>query len=78
MKTLHRANNGVGLFGDERDNIKDIRFWGEGAAILFWFELNDGREYLQYLTAREAMVFAQALDRLAIDTLREEAKQNLE
>lgn len=75
MRTLRVINStGVSLLGDKEDRIKDLRVYLESGTVQFWVELADGQQYLQYMTALEAMTFAQTFDRLAVEALREEGR----
>lgn len=75
MKTLRPVNTtGLGIKGEERDKIQDIRVFHENGSVQLWVELHGAEEYLQYLSPEEAMILAKALDRLAIEAFRERAR----
>lgn len=69
---------GIGFKGDEKDLIRDIRIYEESGSVQFWVEVKDRRsentmEALQYLSAQQAMDFANALKRCAIRALENSA-----
>lgn len=62
---------GIGFRGGKEDWIQDIRIYEESGSVQFWVEVKDRRsentmEALQYLSAQQAMAFANALKRCAI------------
>lgn len=62
---------GIGLAGAEGECLKDIRVYPESGAVHIWVELSDGREVLQYLSPLEAMAFAKAFERCAVQALKD-------
>ena len=69
-KRLRVVNDiGCGLSGAPGNFIKDFRVYEESGSVQVWFE-TEQREYLQYLSASEAMAFAAAFERCAIAALR--------
>jgi hypothetical protein len=74
MNRLRFINDtGLGLLGAEKDKIKDLRVYEENGSVQLWVETAD-MEYLQYLSAQEAMSFALAFERLAVIALKKQAE----
>lgn len=68
---------GIGLAGAVGEKMVDLRVYHESGNVLVWTEINcDGqsREVMQYLTPEEAMRFAAAFERCAIQALKDIAK----
>jgi hypothetical protein len=85
MKRTRVVNGlGIGYAGLEGERVRDIRIYNEGGAVQFWVEVagfglmnNEAEiayEAMQYLTPEEAMAVAKALERCAIQALRETAE----
>lgn len=75
-RALSDDNGGVYFPGLKGDRVKAIRISQDGGVVSVWFEfyLPDGRgeyEALQYLNPVEAMAFAKAFERCAIQALKE-------
>lgn len=69
-------DRGIGYKGIGTERIRDIRIFDEGNSVQVWVEiapLNSSETYeaLQYLSPQEAMAFAKALERCAIQALKE-------
>jgi hypothetical protein len=64
---------GIGFKGIGHEHIADIRVYPESGSVQIWIETN-GREAMQYLDPIEAMEFAEAFKRCAIEALKERAR----
>lgn len=70
---------GIGYKGINDERMEDIRIYPDGTGtVQLWVEINiNGRhlsvEAMQYLTPQEAMDFSCALERCAIQALRDSA-----
>lgn len=64
---------GLGLAGADNEKLKDLRVYVENGGVQVWSEHRDGSEALQYLSPVEAMAFAKAFERCAIQALKETA-----
>ena len=65
---------GIKLIGAPNEKIREIRAYTENGSVQFWVEPKDGTDLLAYLTPVEAMTLAKALDRLAVEALRDTAE----
>lgn len=74
MNRTRRINDiGLGLAGADNEKLKDLRVYVENGGVQVWSEHKDGSEALQYLSPVEAMAFAKAFERCAIQALKETA-----
>jgi hypothetical protein len=81
MKRTRCINDiGIGFKGTGDERMVDIRVYPEGGGVLVWPEIRqhgvcatDTLEAVQYLTAEEAMAFAKAFERCAIQALKDSA-----
>lgn len=66
-------DHGIGLAGADRNHMQDLRVYAEGGSVQVWVEVRAGApsEVMQYLTPQEAMAFAKAFERAAIEALRQ-------
>lgn len=77
-RTRDINDRGIGFAGIDKELIRDIRVYDEGGRVQVWVEVmigkeNETREAMQYMTAEEAMAFAKAFERCAIQALRDAA-----
>lgn len=60
------------------EKIQAIRVYEEGGSVQFWVQAawgeKDSTEVMQYLTPQEAMSFAKAFERCAIEALKNSAE----
>lgn len=74
-KTLYVCNDtGIMLTGDVGDRVTSIRIIEGAVGVEMWIETTDSTDYLQYLSAVEAMALGLTLQRLASVALRNEAE----
>ena len=78
IKRTRRINDiGIGMAGIGDELVKDFRVYSESGSVQVWIELFDRswngtiHEAMQYLTPEEAMRFAKAFERCAIQALKE-------
>ena len=67
-------DDGIGFFGVGNERMKDIRVYAENGCVMVWAEIHswgDVREACQYLNPVEAMAFAKAFERCAIQALKD-------
>jgi hypothetical protein len=77
-----RVNDiGAGKAGVGNERMRDFRVYVEDGLVRVWVEVADfasrgdtSVEVMQYLTADEAMFFAKAFERCAIEALRQGAE----
>lgn len=78
-RTRQINDRGIGYAGIDKELIRDIRVYDEGDRVQVWVEVmargssGETTEAMQYLTAQEAMAFAKAFERCAIQALKEAA-----
>lgn len=78
-RTRQINDRGIGYAGIDKELIRDIKIYDEGGRVQVWVEMmlrgssGETMEAMQYLTAEEAMAFAKALERCAIQALKEVA-----
>lgn len=78
-RTRQINERGIGYAGIDKELIRDIRVYDEGGSVQIWIEMmargssGETMEALQYFTAEEAMAFAKAFERCAIQALKESA-----
>jgi hypothetical protein len=71
---------GIGFAGIDTELINDIRVYPEGGSVQIWVEIHQRdnwpqtHEAMQYLSPEEAMAFAKAFERCAIQALKERAE----
>lgn len=63
---------GIGFKGAGNEHVRDIRVYPEGGIVQVWIEAR-GQESMAYMTADEAMSFAKAFERCAIQALKDGA-----
>ncbi len=63
---------GIGMAGVPNERMVDLRVYAEGATVQIWVETGT-LEVMQYLTPSEAMSFAKAFERCAIQALKDSA-----
>ena len=72
---------GAGKVGVANERMRDFRVYVENGSVQIWVEVSDypsrggdSIEVMQYLTAEEAMFFAKAFERCAIEALKNGAE----
>lgn len=60
---------GIGFSGVGKERLRDLRVYEEGGLVQVWFEAR-GTETLLYMQPEEAMSFAKAFERCAIQALK--------
>lgn len=74
MSRIRQINDsGIGLWGFEGEKLRDIRVYAENGSVQLWVEVGQGdsiEEAMQYLTPSEAMAFAKAFERCAVQALK--------
>jgi len=80
MERTTRVLNEIGIglaAANSTEFVRDIRVYEEGGSVQIWFEIElprtGNREFLQYLTPTQAMAFAKAFERCAIEALKKSA-----
>ena len=64
--------NNTGLLILSNSRLPDVHFYEENGAVLLWATVADEKDYtgLEYLTPIEAMKFARAMEKCAIQAFR--------
>ena len=77
-KITFRVCNNIGFIVESRCKLPELKCYVEGGSVLFWASVLDRDEEseieaLQYLSPSMAMKMAKALERCAIEALKNEA-----